>query len=508
MGSAGTVFFEDSSPIHEGPGTRHPDYLAAVDQWHLCRHAFAGEAAIKEHASAYVPRVHGDSDADYEAYVQRAAWYGATARTVEGLTGAVFRVAPTYDASAQVDDDLLDITLLGDPMATFAQLVFRELLITGRCPVLVDLDDQRGRPYWVMYTADQLVSWLVAGDGTLLRAVIITSDTEPEGEFDWSEHTRAHVHELDAAGLYQVRHFIYVGKNRTDDPDSDPWKEEETLTPMRSGARLDYIPMVVFGARGIDVGSIYKPPIYDVATVNVSHFRTSADWEHGAHMTALPTPWVSGIEQVQGQGKQKTEMRLGARTAWLLPKPDCRAGMLEYTGKGLDSLKDLSESKKRDLAVLGARLLAEDKTGVETVDAMRLRSTGESSVLSALAEAFDVGMARALAYHQQWMGIDQETKFTTNRDFIDAKLTPQEAQVVMALWQSDLISFESAFRMLQMGEWIESGLTPDEELDRIAARVQDATGMEIGRGSRPPVLPPEPPGGPPPGGKKKGSMGD
>lgn len=482
--------------MHEGPGTRHPDYISTIDKWHLCRHAFDGECAIKENATMYVPRVHGDTNADYESYVARASWYGATARTVDGLTGAVFRVAPTYEASARIDDDLTDITLLGDPMATFAQSVFRELLITGRCPVLVDLDDAQGRPRWVMYHADQLISWLVAVDGTLQRAIILTTDTEPDGEFEWSTETRVHVHELDAAGLYHVRHFIYVGKNKADDPESDPWKEEEPSIPQRNGSRLDYIPMVVFGARGIDAGRIYKPPIYDVATLNVSHFRTSADWEHGAHMTALPTPWVSGIEQVQGQGSQTTEMRLGARTAWLLPKPDCRAGMLEYTGKGLDSLKDMSEAKKRDLAILGARLLAEDKSGVETADAMRLRSTGESSVLSALAEAFDVGMARALAFHQMWIGIDQETQFTTNRDFIDAKLSAQEAQVVMALWQADLISFESAFRMLQMGEWVESGITPDEELERIAARVQDATGMEIGRGSRPPVPPPEPPGGP------------
>ena len=527
MAEGSTVHFPGSNdPLSSGPASQHPYYAAVIDQWLACRHAYEGETAMRANADLYVPRVSGDTDDDYKQYVMRAMWYGATARTVSGLTGAVFRTLPTYESSNAIDDDLTDVTLLGDPLATFAQHVFRELLVTGRCPVLVDVTPE-GRPYWVKFAAEQLISWEGDHLGGLSRAILqtvdIEHDPEPDKEFEWVQVHRVHVHELvTAAGesgsqvaegnesgeamppmrFYQVRTFRYVASD--EGSGKDPWVLEKTVVPQRTGKTLDYIPMVIFGAGGIDPMMVYKPPIVDVVSINISHYRTSADYEHGAHVTSLPTPWVSGVtagELASGAGGGGAgqdgggKLRLGAREAWLLPKEQCQAGMLEYTGTGLTTLKDLSDSKKRDMAIMGARLLSEDKAGVETADAMRLRATGESSVLSTIASAFDLGMALCLDYHQRWRNDDDtETVFRTNRDFIDAKLDPKEATALMALWQADAISYETLFRMLQMGEWVDAKLTPEEELERIMSRVKDLTGIEVipGRATNP-KQPPTPP---------------
>lgn len=496
--------------LQTGPGTLHPEYVRMLPEWQLCRHAYEGEHAVKKNAELYVPRGEGDTDDEYKGYVMRASWFGATARTIEGLAGAVFRVAPTFEASPKIVPDLQNVTLLGDSLATLSQHVFRELLALGRCAVRVDFaPPPLSRPYWVVHMAEEVISWVTDDLGKLTRVCLFdeTSEPDPDDEFGWDKVQRVHVHELvttaaqaggETQGHYQVRTFRYVGTNQQEDPDKrNPWKLEDTTVPVQNGQTLDYLPIVLFGARGIDPTRIYKPPVYDVASVNMSLFRTSADWEQGAHYTAMPTPWVSGIEQVEGE---KTVLRMGARNAWVMPFKESRAGLLEYTGQGLEALEKLAESKKRDMAILGARLLSEEKAGVETADAMRLRSTGESSVLSALAEAFDIGMAMALDFHQRWMGIQTTEKakptYTTNRDFIDAKLSPEEAQIVMALWQSDMISYESAFRLLQMGEWLESGKTAEDELEEIKSHIQETTGIEIGRGSKP-FIPPPPDGGPP-----------
>src|ERR1051326_3147997 len=95
----------------------HPDDEAALPRWRRCRDAYAGTDAIKKAvmqsaranagqptvvngqrtsrlAPIYLPMLDGQDLAQYAAYVERALWYGATKRTVQGLTGAVFRKDP------------------------------------------------------------------------------------------------------------------------------------------------------------------------------------------------------------------------------------------------------------------------------------------------------------------------------------------------------------------------------------------------------------------------------
>ena len=76
-----------------------------------------------------------------------------------------------------------------------------------------------------------------------------------------------------------------------------------------------------------------KPPLLDLAVLNLSHYRNSADLEHGLHFTGLPTPWAAGFKAAQG------ELFIGSAAAWVTDEPQAKAGYLEFTGAGLGAIE-------------------------------------------------------------------------------------------------------------------------------------------------------------------------
>ena len=146
--------------------TPSPEYEAALPRWQRCRDCFEGSDAVKARATAYLPALEGHqvSSQKYDAYKTRAVFYNATARTVAGLLGSVFRAAPSWTFPASIEDDLEDVTLMGRPLVSFALMAFNELLVTGRVGVQVDMPKQPAagattRPYWVLRRAEDILSW-------------------------------------------------------------------------------------------------------------------------------------------------------------------------------------------------------------------------------------------------------------------------------------------------------------------------------------------------------------
>ena len=83
------------------------EYEIALPRWQRCRDCFEGSDAVKARGVDYLPSV----ASDYDAYIKRAEFYNATARTVMGLLGAVFRSAPTIQFPSVIEEDLEDVTL-------------------------------------------------------------------------------------------------------------------------------------------------------------------------------------------------------------------------------------------------------------------------------------------------------------------------------------------------------------------------------------------------------------
>jgi hypothetical protein len=472
----------------------HPDYAQMFGAWTRCLDAAAGTDAVKARRTDYLPRLTGQTDADYNAYLTRAMFYPAVDRTVTGLIGATMRRPPTVSCPPDIFQHLADVTLANDPLTEFIFSVLYHVLTVGRVGVLLDMADQpvvNSRPYWLHLDARSIINWQTRRltDGTTLLTLVVLKEQVPDtvqrDPFQPTTHTRYRVLTL-LDGRYVVTTWERVGQQ---------FVSSAPIFPTRRGEPLQFIPLVIIGPHGVNA-EVDKPPLLDLVDVNFSHYRNSADLEHGRHFVALPTPYVTGwVDPPEGG-----TLKIGAGTAWTLPNPEAKVGMLEFTGHGLKALESALEQKEKMMAVLGARMLEQRPRQGETAETVRLRQSGEHAVLETIISAVSQGLTKVLRWHTWWAGypsahinvpfgtapslkfapeLEADTaNIELNRDFFDTTMTANEALALMQLYQAGTISYNTLYWNLQRGEWARPNVTAHDEAEEIGGTEEPTAAAE------------------------------
>lgn len=472
-----------------GVRATHPDYPAMAETWRQARDVAAGEAAVHRGGSLYLPRLRDQTAEDYAAYVKRATFYNASWRTIAGLTGMLFRKAPILTAPAPLRPLLGDVDMAGTPLHLFAQAVAGECLTVGRVGVLADfpcsevetatLAEAQAlglRPTLQLYKAEAIVNWRcrrVANRHALSLVVLKEMHAEPKDEFEDLIEPRYRVLDL-APGidLYRVRIF------RVDDKGRDQQVGEDVY-PLMNGAPLDFIPFTIVGPEGVSP-DVEQPPLIDLFDLNLSHYRTSADYEHGCHFTGLPTPVVSGYVAAQNEAGETVErLSIGSTTAWVFPDPAAKASYLEFTGQGLSALKENLDRKEQQMAILGARMLAAEKREAETATTAAIHRTGENSILAACAIAISLGLTQALRTFADWAGQAGPVAYDLNRDFAPAFLDAATLTALVGAWQSGAVSGQELFALLKRGDVVDEARTYDDHLSEIETLPTPATAAAV-----------------------------
>lgn len=474
----------------------HEDYAKRLPQWKVIRDVIEGEDSVKEAGTAYLPKLGGQEKDRYDAYKMRAMFYNATSRTLEGLSGMIFRKPPRVRIPETMQPFHDDATMSGVPLESFAAEVVEEVLSVGRSGGLVDyprvedrgltkLDAERMnlRPFWVLYKAEQIINWSVGlvGNKTTLLQVRLWEEGVEEGddEFSVEDFTQIRVLELVPEVGYQQRVFRKTA-------DGKDWEQYgETVVPRLGGKPLKEIPFVFFGARDL-TPSLDKPPLIDLVRVNLSHYRTSADLEHGTHFTALPTPYCFGISD------KEIPDTIGPEVIWTSMNKDVNAGMLEFTGSGLSSLETRQERKEQQMAALGARMLEAPKRQAEAAETAATHRAGENSVLASVANTISAGITQMLSVTRDWMGESEEVSFKLNTDFLPIPMSPAAMVALLKMVQGRAISHQVFFENLQKGEIIDAEHTfEDEELrrseDALSEILDDDEEEDHGINNGPPV---------------------
>ena len=469
--------------------TLHPAYDGAAARWKRCRDAVAGQDAVHAAGAAYLPALSEQKPAEYTAYVKRAGWYGATGRTHQGLLGMVFRKSPDADMPAALLAMTADIDLAGTTLEGLAREVTAQVLEVGRVALLVEYpamtaegltlaqaQAQSVRCYVSTYCAEHIRQWRETRIGNVTKLSLVVLHEMADNPDPADPYAMPKVEQLRALLLLPMAdgRMGYVQRLFRQDSRRQWVQFGPDIVPLRAGAPLDTIPFVMFAPDSL-AADISKPPLLDLADVNFSHYRSTADLEHGAHFAGLPTAVVSGYTK-----ETDTErLCIGSATAWVFPDPQATASYLEFTGQGLGALEKRCEVKEAHMAALGARMLAPEKTGVEAADTLAQRHSGEACVLAGIAMVVGRGIERVLGIMAEWEGIAGEISYSLNTDYMPQGISAQDLTALVAAWQSGAMSWETLFSNLKRGEIVDADTEEQDEKDRI-----DAAGPVV------PVTPP------------------
>lgn len=446
----------------------HPDYSRKINRWTKNRDAYEGEDAVKARSTTYLVPAGGIENSDYERYRMRAKWYGATSRTLQGLTGAIFQKEPIVEASTAVEKHLDNITLTGISSDLLASTVLSDVALMGRYGVLLAYNKGLKRPYWCGVPVESIINWHVMidrGYPKLAMLVIKEQIFELRDEYTIETFDRYRVCRLNPEGVYEELTFQETGIGQ-----NQGLTLVDLFVPTRKGGALDFIPFQFFGAADL-TPNISRSLLDDLVDVNYAYFRHSADYEQGLFFTGMPKYVITGHPLDPGE-----RIPVGSLDAWVFGNPEAKAYLLEYQGHGLESHERAMDNDKAEMATLGARLLEEQPATTETLGAVQIRHSGETGSLRSMANLVSEGLTQLLRWHHWWNGDtenldDERFSFTLNTDFTTTRLGPQETQALVGLWQAGGISKETLFWNLQQGEIIpdERTFEDEEALIEIAA---------------------------------------
>lgn len=437
----------------------HPNYVKVLPKWNLIRDVLEGEAQIKYRRERYLPKPKTDGDATkdeerYQSYLQRAVFYNATARTLTGIVGQVFSKPPVTEFPDEVQYLHLDPAGTGITLEQQAKSALHDLLSMGRGGLWIDYPTVNGgasvaelasgtiRPTICYVKPENILNWRSEKRGSVWKLVLVTFAEEVEvaiDDFSTRIETRYVVLRLSRDNVYTIERWGLDQKGR--------YVVSASATPRKSdGSNFDTIPFVFLGVQNND-STIDDPPIYDLAVLNLGHYRNSADYEESCFMVGQPTPWFSGVDQNWINSVWKGRVYLGSRGGIPLPGGGL-AGLLQASPNQLT--KDAMDSKESQMVALGARLVQE-KSIQRTATEAGQDKVSEVSIIASAARNTSAAYALAFKFCELYSGQAATIRFELATDYDVSRLTSQEIVSVVAAWQSKAITFAELRDSLRKG---------------------------------------------------------
>lgn len=442
------------------------EVTALTPRWDLVRDVLSGELQVKTKGVKYLPKPNPSDTSEenstrYDQYKERAVFYGVTSRTLRGLTGQVFARDPVLAIPANMLVMEKDVDGAGVSLDQQARKALSHVIAHGRAGLLVDypkmdrpataadLEEGMIRPTITLFDPWDIINWrtITIGAQKLLSLVVI-SECEVVDD-DGFEQVKDDYYRV--LRLYEGTYWSEIWY--FDDKLNDFVLESRVQPLNGSGKPWAYIPFTFIGAENNDPAPDL-PPLYDLASLNIAHYRNSADYEESCYICGQPTPVLSGLTQSWVDDVLKGKVLLGARAAVLLPEGGS-AAMLQAEANTMP--KEAMEAKERQMVALGAKLV-EQKSVQRTATEAGMEEASTTSLLATAAKNVSHAYTCALAWAGEFLGVKNAKaeegdaiSYELNTEFDIARLAaPDQAQLI-ANWQANAITFEEMRDNLRRG---------------------------------------------------------
>jgi len=385
----------------------HVQYTEFKEDWETIRDCVKGNGAIKKQKEKYLPMLSGQSPKDYERYIKKVKFFGATGRTLDGLHGNIFRKAPeeNEEVSDTFRESLKNVDLMGTSIEQFASDVIHDCLQTNWGGILVDYvrdveatskaDAEAKGIKWYLkyYPAESVINWeyeTIGGKTQLSLVVLAETYTvkDPTDKFSAQKYKKWRVLYLDSV-TKKYRQEVY------DERISLKESAESEIVVKMNGDELDEILFYPLPANNPE-----KSILYDLAMLNIQHYVDTADYNNGKHYTSIPTPIAIGLSPELDEMGNPVPMYTGGTQFQFFPNENHTPGTdvryLEFTGQGMSALADGINHLESQMAILGAHIIANEKRGVESPEALRIHRIGENGVLATFTRNISDSITRAL----------------------------------------------------------------------------------------------------------------
>lgn len=416
-----------------------PDYNDYCKKWSLIRDVVNSNVKTEK----YICDVDTQDKHRSIQYRKDAQFTNFTLRTKAGLVGAVFRKKMLISLPDSIKYLEKDCTGSKMPLSKLAQECVGEVLMTGRYGLLVDypasedgltakeVADSNLKALIYRYTAENIINWEVKIENGVPKTslVVLKECISQVGEdgFEWEKKEQYRVLKREN-GIYIQ--YVY----------SEDEELQSVFIPKKAnGKAWDYIPFTCIGAEDNDL-DIDSAPLYDLSELNLGHLRNSADYEESVHIVGSPTViFTSDMTSEQFKAANPNGIKIGSRVGYNLGVN----GDAKFLQPDPNVMADEAMKRKEEQAVMiGARLIV-PQADRETAEAARMRHSGETSILSTIADNVEAALEDCCRNVLVFMSENDESeavKLKINDQFFDHTVDPNMIMAQIQLFNSSIIA--------------------------------------------------------------------
>ena len=447
----------------DSPFTRTRAVLDMMKGWEIMKAVTEGTDYLRQNSEAFLPL---EPREDYDAYlarVNRAVFSPFTQRLIRAATGLVLRKPITLTGDPYWTEMFkMDVDGCKSDLDEYARRVLMCSLTYGQSHILVDypapsgarsLAEERAqdrRPYWIEVDPTNLYGWRLdreANYGNLIQVRLAEKAVLPSGQFGEQVFDQIRVIE---PGRYRVFRKKEQLEEMYDVSDNSSVGEFEVATTQKdykqveSGSfSLGEIPLVTIYSGKTD-NLVSKPPLLDIAYLNLAHFQRQADLIHSLHVASQP---MLVMEVYDDQTK---DLAISVNYA-MATQPGNKIYYVEPASSAFDAQSAEIKELQMQMATLGISTLSQQKFVAESADARRLDRVDTNSMLAMVSMELEQKLQKAFNLSAEYVGIEPP-EIKISRDFDIERLIGQDITALTSLFDQQVIDREEFRDILVQGE--------------------------------------------------------
>jgi len=458
----------------DSPFTRTRSVLDMMKGWEIMKAVTEGTEYLRENSEAFLPL---EPREDYDAYlarVNRSVFSPFTQRLIRAATGLVLRKP---------------ITLTGDPYWTemfkkdvdgcksdldeYARRILMCSLTYGQSHILVDYPapsgalslaeerEQNRRPYWIEVDPNNLYGWRLDREsnyGNLIQARIAEKAVLPDGDFGEKVYDQIRVIEPGKYKIFRKKEQIEEMYDVSDNSVTGNFgmgSADKDYQQVESGEfSLGEIPLVTVYSGKVE-NLVSKPPLLDIAYLNLAHFQRQADLIHSLHVASQPMLVMEGYDD------QTKDLAISVNYA-MATQPGNKVYYVEPASSAFEAQSAEIKELQMQMATLGISTLSQQKFVAESADARRLDRVDTNSMLAMVSMELEQKLQKAFNLSAEYVGIEPpEVKIS--RDFDIERLIGQDITALTSLFDQQVIDREEFRDILVQGEVLPSANEANSE---------------------------------------------
>jgi hypothetical protein len=415
--------------------TEYKLYTKYKKKWDLCRDFMESEV---EHR---IPDIDPKDKKRSQQYREDAQLTNFTARTVNGFVGLIFSKDPSYELTPKTEHLLEDAT--GDSMHLFqlAKESCTETILTARYIILSDFpeletavnrrDQQRLnlQSKLRVWKAESAINWgyEYRNNRKILNLLVLKDVIDyVDEDFIHHESNEYTVLRLDQDGYYKIE--VY---------DHELTLIRENWPKKGNGELFEIIPVSIIGAQRVGADP-HTPPIYDIAKINLGHYKNSASQEESIKICGQPSLFfTTDLSREQFKAANKNGIKIGARAGHNLGS----SGSAQLLQASPNTLAGEGMEQKQRLAFMVGAMLLQPQASNETAAAAKIRNKSEISVLDSIATNNSVGIRQNLRWCAEFEGDNpDDIQFELNYEFFEAVADSQAILAAIQLYDRGAIA--------------------------------------------------------------------